>query len=481
MALRDPEYDPQSRDPNLGLLRGAYRTSLGRSPSQAEIDTWDLSDPDKFSRDIAGSDEARRFAERNVPAGSANINTPPVGGTGGTGGTTPPPMSQLADPNWQAPQYTGGAAASRRAPRLVQRGGQWVLQEHDHERPLQPNEVGDAQRYVSTFAHDNPTGFIQPGQPGYDPRQATTNEAYGPAWLAGADPATNRYVGTSYNMGGFNLARDQDVTRSAKDAFAHAVALGERAGAGNSWQTKEGAQAFATQYIKPYLESQGYQVLGVNGDLINIVTREDREAGNTAGSWFDFVVNAGGDASKGETPMFAWQIQSGTGAEGGGGVGGRAGMGMPTSPQSYRSIFENMTGGKPPSVDNLVALEPQLRQYGMSLVWNAAHTSADVRLPNGQIVDVLQGATGPGGARAWQWLGGDGGMWTPPVAQTTGTTPPNTTTTTPPPTINPTAYNNLAPPTPPPAVVAPPPTPPPVAPPVQPPMANLVPPDPRMV
>lgn len=121
-----------------------------------------------------------------------------------------------------------------------------------------------------------------------------------------------RPQGGSYGYTGFDFTRAQDTTRSAKDSFAQGSLLADQQGAGTAWHTKAGAQQWATQYLKPYLESQGYQVLEIVGDKMRIVTREDREAGNAQGSWVDFVKNADG-AAEGLTPELAWQVESGVG------------------------------------------------------------------------------------------------------------------------------------------------------------------------
>jgi hypothetical protein len=173
-------------------------------------------------------------------------------------------------------------------------------------------------------------------------------------------PSTGQWAGGNYAYTGFNTARPQDVSKSAKDAFAYATALAERAGAGNQWHTKQGAEQFATLYVKPYLEQQGFKVLGIVGDQINIVTREDEAAGNTAGSWFDFVVNADG-----ANPMLAWQIQSGTGY---GGFGGTPATLPPaTTPPTTTPPVTPPASTPPPGIDprayeNLVP--PPAATYG---------------------------------------------------------------------------------------------------------------------
>lgn len=112
---------------------------------------------------------------------------------------------------------------------------------------------------------------------------------------------------------GFNTGRAQDPSKSAKDAFLAATSgqVGD-----TRWHTKAGAQEWFTQFAKPALEAQGYQVLEVVGDKARVVTREAREAGNTQGVWIDFVQNADG-----ANPALAWQDESVMGAGGGGGGG----------------------------------------------------------------------------------------------------------------------------------------------------------------
>lgn len=72
-----------------------------------------------------------------------------------------------------------------------------------------------------------------------------------------------------------------------------------------------------------------------------------------------------------------------------------------------RSWFLKLTEGIPPSPDFLKWLEPRIKQYGITLAPNAAGVVGKIRLPTGEIVDVIQSA-GTGGT-AWQWLTGPGG------------------------------------------------------------------------
>jgi hypothetical protein len=73
----------------------------------------------------------------------------------------------------------------------------------------------------------------------------------------------------------------------------------------------------------------------------------------------------------------------------------------------FKSWFLQLTGGKPPTPAELVKLAPILQQYGVSLAPNAQGVNGKIKLPTGQIIDVIE-AAGAGG-KAWQWLDGPGG------------------------------------------------------------------------
>ncbi len=132
----------------------------------------------------------------------------------------------------------------------------------------------------STAANTTP-GTTTPG--------TTTPGATGPA------ASTTAAAPASYRFTGFDFARTQDPTKSAKDAFAEASRAAATSGvAASTWATKAGAQAFAEQYIKPVLEKYGFTVLEIRGDKMRVITAEDKAAGRTQGTWVDFVKNAGG-------------------------------------------------------------------------------------------------------------------------------------------------------------------------------------------
>lgn len=68
----------------------------------------------------------------------------------------------------------------------------------------------------------------------------------------------------------------------------------------------------------------------------------------------------------------------------------------------YRSWFMGLTNGRAPTPQELAALGPLLQQHGVSLAPNADGINGKIRLPSGEIVDVIKGAEG--GGQAWQWL-----------------------------------------------------------------------------
>lgn len=77
---------------------------------------------------------------------------------------------------------------------------------------------------------------------------------------------------------------------------------------------------------------------------------------------------------------------------------------------NYQSWFMGLTGGRPPSPQSLVALEPTLAQYGIRLgPKNARGFTDGIILPDGTFVDVIMSATETGGS-GWGWIvGGHGG------------------------------------------------------------------------
>ena len=72
----------------------------------------------------------------------------------------------------------------------------------------------------------------------------------------------------------------------------------------------------------------------------------------------------------------------------------------------YESQFNQLTNGRAGTPQDLTALESDLAARGMTVMRNASGTAGKVRLPSGEIVDVVT-AAGAGG-QGWQWLRGPG-------------------------------------------------------------------------
>jgi hypothetical protein len=85
---------------------------------------------------------------------------------------------------------------------------------------------------------------------------------------------------------GFDLQREQNRKKSAKDSFAHHS--GQNAGS-KQWFSKDGAEDWFTQFVLPGLEADGFEVDDVRGDLAFIHTGENPE-----GTWIDYVRDADG-------------------------------------------------------------------------------------------------------------------------------------------------------------------------------------------
>jgi hypothetical protein len=103
----------------------------------------------------------------------------------------------------------------------------------------------------------------------------------------GAPPAAS---GPAPRFCGFNFGRSQDITRSAKDAFAHLANA-----AGMMPRTKTEAEQWFNTLIKPEMERLGHHIDWVKGDKFQFT--------NWQGTFVvDFVAGADG-----ADPMLAWQ------------------------------------------------------------------------------------------------------------------------------------------------------------------------------
>ena len=114
-------------------------------------------------------------------------------------------------------------------------------------------------------------------------------------------------------------------------------------------------------------------------------------------------LNSYDDIMRNYSSMFQNPFNPQTGG-GGGGFGGGGGGGG----QDYQSQFMQMAG---PDLtpQRLIQMEGQLGQQGIQVLRNAAGVAGKIRLPNGQIVDVIRSAGLGGGTGATQWDTGMGG------------------------------------------------------------------------
>jgi hypothetical protein len=91
---------------------------------------------------------------------------------------------------------------------------------------------------------------------------------------------------------------------------------------------------------------------------------------------------------------------------------------LPTPSGGWESWFLSLTNGKPVTAASLVALEPELKKYGVSLSPSASGKQGKIKLPDGTIVDVMRGSglvNGEPSWDAWQWMTGDGGGGSDPA------------------------------------------------------------------
>ena len=96
----------------------------------------------------------------------------------------------------------------------------------------------------------------------------------------------------------------------------------------------------------------------------------------------------------------------------------------PQAPANWETWFYQQVGGRAPHPNELTGLEQEFGRYGVKVLRNAAGMADKIQLPDGTVIDVIQGATPTGGVR-WQWLiegpgGGGGGLPSGGPAPNTG-------------------------------------------------------------
>ncbi len=153
-------------------------------------------------------------------------------------------------------------------------------------------------------------GTTPPTTPSTPPPAADRPDAPPPTMSdLGTTPYTDRGSGSGadgWSYTGYDFNQDADnrlIGKSAKYTMAEAQRIAKAAGASDSWKSKEGAAEFANQWLKKYLEDNGFEVLEIVGDKMKIRDHADRAAGRE-GSWVDWVVNAGGPNAQ-----LGWQVE----------------------------------------------------------------------------------------------------------------------------------------------------------------------------
>ena len=174
-------------------------------------------------------------------------------------------------------------------------------------------------------------------------------------------------AGGGYDFAGFDFAQDpanRDVGKSAKYAFSHIAGQAAAAGVPQP-RTKQEAEAWFTQHIKPGMDALGYTVHKVVGDKAFISAKEHPD-----GAWVDFVGNAGG---QGPTPL-TWQAEMGydgaadpesifaTQGGGGGESGMDRGEGTYVSQPAVPAVGQVLDSGNKPLDSFATSLIDQLMQ-----------------------------------------------------------------------------------------------------------------------
>ncbi len=85
-------------------------------------------------------------------------------------------------------------------------------------------------------------------------------------------------------------------------------------------------------------------------------------------------------------------------------------MSSTTGGQDYQSTFEEMFPDQSLSSENLISREGELNKAGMKLLRNAEGVAHKIQLPDGTIIDVVQGATTGVNRKQWQPATGPGGV-----------------------------------------------------------------------
>jgi hypothetical protein len=71
--------------------------------------------------------------------------------------------------------------------------------------------------------------------------------------------------------------------------------------------------------------------------------------------------------------------------------------------ENYEAIFRDIIGNRPLTVETFRSIESQLNAAGIKILSNARGSAYDIVLPDGSIIDVVQGFDGPVSGRQLQW------------------------------------------------------------------------------
>lgn len=275
----------EAEEEGLGVLEeaSAIGNSVGRVPNpSASIPSPYVNKQGQYDRDAIlreFDNEARNRAQQPTNTGISG------GGTPASTGRTKPQLSQEDI-------------------LMGMHNRPWEEQAADEEQPA-PGDNTDTG--VDTGIDTGvDTSAESPAVMGNNPNSTNT-------WRYGDEAHQLRIDPSKF---GFDLSRDQNPEKSAKDRTAMLMqAAGVDPGSFAGEGGKERAEEYFRTQIAPGLEEYGYEVVDVKGDQAYVRSWDGE-------GWVDFVTNAGGEPG---TQTFAWQVQDGGGGEAAA-MGGDAGL-----------------------------------------------------------------------------------------------------------------------------------------------------------
>lgn len=178
---------------------------------------------------------------------------------------------------------------------------------------------------------------------------------------------------------GFNFARAQDPSTSAKDAFAYAVQHAPPPPGGD----KQALEIWFEQYIQPQMEAFGHRIDWVQGDKMGFTSAE--------GSFtVDYLRGAGASGW-----AVAWQAD----AAGAAGAPGTANNGAPADYDAFMQRLAALVSPDAGREDMEAAIHRAARDTGLPYL---EVYKESIRLPELGWVDLVAGYGGGDGR--WQWM-----------------------------------------------------------------------------